>query len=174
MLDWGRKWKINLGLTPLDTAVFTLVKRRSDAFIYYSMEFEKGGDEAWWDCALVQHGINHLTWAPLAPLPVWHPSHTALYDAGIAAFLTRVAASTRRLVGEVIPMTMPPAPTSEIIVDGIVAPVQVTVLLAKDAIYIGPDKQRDLLILVTESQDLLVCTEGGPGGPDGTAHGDPD
>jgi hypothetical protein len=175
MQDWGRKWKINLGDEPLLTSEFSLVKRRCDAFIYYGMEFERGGDEAWWDCALVQFGTNHLSWAPQRLLPPWDESQTEKYQTATRTFLRRVSANTRRLIGEVRPMKRPTQRTSSPIANGVVTPSQVTILLARDAVDVDGTTKRDLLIVVTKSLSVVVSGSGtgSGGGPDGTALGDP-
>lgn len=173
MEDWGRKWKIKPGPT-LNESVFKLEKHRSGGFIHYSMEFEKGGEEAWWDCGLVQRGINHLTWAPQTQLPPWKdvPDIKDLYKDAIDAFLKRVAASTRRLSGEILPMARV-APSLGGIENGTVTPSQVTILLAKQAVKPRGKPAQDLLIVHIKSLGILVRAGGGPGGSDGTAHGDP-
>jgi hypothetical protein len=172
MSSWQRNWKMNVGMEGLQDAEFALEQHFSDGIIYYTMRIKACKDEDTWDdCFLVTRGRAHLNWAPQPVLPEWKKNDAGietLYADGIKAFLLRVTAATRRLEGDVEPVTTDGVdPITEVTV----TPLAVTMLIAKDAVKTSNNKFRDLLIVAIESEGIFPS--GAVPAPDGTGHGDP-
>lgn len=168
MSIWERSWKIDMGTHGLKGATFVLERHFTSPIDFYTMKIQTcGNSEAWANCKLVHRGRYFQPWAPLPPLHPFDPADPDAYQPPIAEWLKGVSAATMRLEGE-LEIAVPPAMTP--VLEICIAPLAVTMWLAKDAVKFAPGRFRDLMIVRVRSQGMGLTIVPGP---DGTGHGDP-
>ncbi len=175
MTKFDKHWILDDGPNGLKNSEFDLERHTFGPIVFYTVNNKTGEHaEDWSRVRLISLGRLHRQWAPLPPLAPAIPDDPVseeAYQTAIKVWLKGVTSTTLRLEGELevlteLELTEPDEPVIQV---GM-APVKVTMLIAQGAVSAASGQPRDLLIVHCGSQ--LFAAAMGPGGGDGTGHGD--
>lgn len=174
MSAWERNWQMAVGPLGIEGADFELQKHPDSPIDIYTMKIKTCGyADEWSRCKFVSFGSYFVPWGA-AKLPPYDPTKKEQYELAIDAWLKKVTSAAARLEGELDHLVEPEEEDEGVqgdVTELIVAPISVTMLVAKKSVLLPDGRLRDMLVVCARSKIFDKPIVVGSG--DGTGHGNP-